>query len=410
MPPSTSELVSLHGTARAVGLAFGAANAGDIAAAVAEFFGGAWSRDALLASTERYRSLVAEHAPHWLDEVAGIAEAAGVGAEDYLAYQGAKYRRINLPECFSYCAAPRHTTGGVTLFHKNRDNAKRPQCAYVKEVAGFHRFAATADTMDLGCMMAVNAAGLCACADVGYPDPNPCFRGMMNPDIQRLILERCASVGEALALLEELDGKRVYAGATTGTNWLFTDAGGDMAQVRHYHGRIEVNRSDEGFLVMRPDACGEQVLAAFRAESGHIRPALLNRLSRQTPILAESNISAMTASVPALRPDLFSRADFAVHHAGRAVYVPLYLGITDTPRPLLDGTLHRLIDSRSIPAEALAEFEAGLHEQCGRLELATRDALAKRGEKAARRTLTLGCARFAADAVRFLEQSEPRQP
>lgn len=401
-------LVSLSGSPRAVGEAFGATNAADIAAAVAEFLGE--RRDALLASTEHYRSLVTELAPHWLDEAEGIAAAAGVDADDYLAYQGAKYRRINLPECFSYCAAPRHTTGGVTLFHKNRDNVNRPQCAYVKEVAGRYRFAATADTTDLGCMMAVNERGLCCAADVGYPDPNPCYRGMMNPDIMRLLLEGCASVPEAIDRLSELEAKRVYAGAAVGTNWLFADAAGEMVQVCHYHGKIEVNTSAEGFLVMRPDERGQRVQESFRKEAGAIRPALLNFLSRQSPILVDGNISAMTASVSALRPDLFSRADFAVHNAGRVVYVPLYLGITATPRPLLDGTIYRLAEVRRIPSAGFADFEAGLHEQCIRLELAARDALAKRGEAAARRTLTLGCARFVADAVRFLTPTDKSAP
>lgn len=399
---TAAPLIPLSGSPRVVGTAFGTANAADTAAAVAGFLAGDFSRAALLASTAHYRSLVAEYAPHWLEEASGIASAAGVAVEDYLAYQGAKYRRINLPECFSYCVAPRHTVGGVTLFHKNRDNANRPQCAYVKEVQGFYRFAATADTMDLGCMMAVNERGLCCAADVGYPDPHPCYRGMMNPDIMRLLLEQCATVPEAIDRLSELEAKRVYAGAAIGTNWLFADATGEMAQVCHYHGKLEVHTSDEGFLVMRPDERGDLVLNSFRQESGRIRPALLNRLSRQSPILVDGNISAMTASVSALRPDLFSRADFAVHNAGRVVYVPLYLGITATPQPLLDGTIYRLAEARRIPTEGFADFEDGLHEQCGRLELAARDALARRGEAAARRTLTLGCARFAADAVRFL--------
>jgi hypothetical protein len=399
-PPA--QTVSLNGTPREVGQAFGASNASDIATAVAGFFAGEFGRDELLRSTDRYRALIAKHAPHWLEEAEGIAAAAGVTADDYLAYQGAKYRKINLPECFTYYAAPRHTAGGVTLFHKNRDNTNRPQCAYVKGVAGCYRFATTADTMDLGCMMAVNERGLCCAADTGYPDPNPCFRGMMNPDIMRLLLEQCSDVAEALALLRELEGKRIYAGAAIGTNWMFTDAAGNGMQVCHCHGKIEVNTSDEGFQVMRPDSRGQMVLEAFRSAAGRIRPALLNQLSRRSPILVNSNISAMTASVPAMRPDLFSRAEFAVHNAGRVVYVPLYMGITTTPKPLLDGTIYRLAETGAMPAEGLGEFEEGLHEQCGRLELAARDALAKRGEEAARRTLTLGCAKFAGDAVRFL--------
>jgi hypothetical protein len=400
VPPT--QTVALSGSPREVGLSFGGANAEDIAGAVQAFLSGEFSRDELLRSTERYRELVAEYAPHWLEEAAGIAAAAGVKAEDYLAYQGAKYRRINLPECFSYYAAPRHAKRGVGLFHKNRDNANRPQCAYVKELTGVYRFAATADTTDLGCMMAVNERGLCCAADVGYPDPNPRFRGMMNPDIMRLLLEQCAGVDEAVVRLRELNAAGVYAGAAIGTNWLLADATGQGAQVCHYHDRIEVSTSDEGFLVMRPDERGQRVLSAFREATPGITPTLVNRLSREAPILVPGNISAMTASVSALRPDLFTRVEFAVHNAGRVVYVPLYLGATATPKPLVDGTIYRLAEAKQVPSAELEAFEADLPDQYRRLELAARDALSKRGEEAVRRTLTLGCARLVGDAVRFL--------
>lgn len=127
---SDDRLLRLEGSPTEVGAAFGAANAEDIRAEVEGFIGG--GRDSLLRATALYREILGRIAPHWLEEAAAMAGAAGVGAEDLTACMGAKYRGINRPECFTYFSAPRHNRDGITLFHKNRDNRDRPQAAYVK--------------------------------------------------------------------------------------------------------------------------------------------------------------------------------------------------------------------------------------------------------------------------------------
>ncbi len=409
----TDPVVRLEGSPTEVGKAFGASNASDIRAEVAGNFGDGARRDALLRATEQYRSLVKRAAPHWLEEAAALASAAGVNADDYVAYQGAKYRGINRPECFTYFSAPRHNFGGVTLFHKNRDNRNRPQAAYVKGVSvpgrTVYRFAATGDTSDMGTMMGVNEKGLAAAADTGARDPNPRFRGMMNPDTMRLILEQAGDIDEAREMLKQQNADRIYAGGKIATNWMFADAGGRAVQIVQCHESFRETPDRDGLLVMRPqDKRGKLVRSTLEPLKGKITPEHMNRLSRTPPILHKTNISTMTAAIPRRHVELFGCAQFCVFRAGQTVYVPIYLGVTATPRVLLDGTLYRLSTGQDEGFGRAAEaFEGKLQEERSVAELRAREALEKSGTGQARQLLTEACAALATRAAAYLRSKRP---
>ena len=402
----TQSPICLEGTPEEVGGAFGAANAADIRAEVEGFLDGQ-DRDAILAATIHHRSLVECYAPHWLDEAAALAKAAEVNADDYLACQGAKYRGINRPECFTYFSAPAHNVDRVTLFHKNRDNADRPQTAYVKGLLvrgrDAFRFAATGDTTDMGTMMGVNEKGLAA--DMGAPDPNPRFRGMMNPDLMRLILEQATDLDDAQAMVRRFHEEKAYAGAGVATNWMFADRSGRAARIVQFHESLEETQDEDGLLAMRDDDRGNLVLGTLRKADGAVTPQLMNQLSRAEPIIAESNISAMTAVIPSSDVDLFAYAEFAVCHAGRTVYVPLYLGCSASPRSLVDGTLYRLsIGQRKDLGATSVDFEADLDADRQGFEREARRAMELAGREAARKVLTDGCLGTAERARRYLAQ------
>ena len=399
-------LVCLEGSPAEAGQRFGAVNAADIKGEVEGFFRGQ-DRDAILVATEHYRSLVEHYAPHWLEEAAALAKAADVNADDYLACQGAKYRGINRPECFTYFSAPAHNVDRVTLFHKNRDNADRPQTAYVKGLLvrgrDAFRFAATGDTTDMGTMMGVNEKGLAA--DMGAPDPNPRFRGMMNPDLMRLILEQATDLDDAQAMVRRFHEEKAYAGAGVATNWMFADRSGRAARIVQFHESLEETQDEDGLLAMRDDDRGNLVLGTLRKADGAVTPQLMNQLSRAEPIIAESNISAMTAVIPSSDVDLFAYAEFAVCHAGRTVYVPLYLGCSASPRSLVDGTLYRLsIGQRKDLGATSVDFEADLDADRQGFEREARRAMELAGREAARKVLTDGCLGTAERARRYLAQ------
>ena len=408
----TEELVCLEGSPIAVGRAFGQANASDIRAEVEAFLCSGPPRDAILRAADHYRSLVEQYAPHWLDEAAALAQAAGVRPEEYVAYQGAKYRGVNRADCFTYFSAARHNAGRGTLFHKNRDNVHRPQAAYVKglEVSGrsIFRYAATGDTSDMGTMMGLNERGLAAAADVGAPDPKPRFRGMMNPDVMRVILEQAAGVDQAHDMLKKLHADRAYAGGNVATNWMFADATGRALRVYQCHESLHADPDRDGLHVMREaDERGKLVLSTLAGAKGSATPALMNRLSRTPPVLCDGNVSAMTAVIPASQVDLFGYAHFAVSNAGRTVYVPLYLGAGATPRGLLDGSLYRVSTARADGfGLAAEEFESRLDAERSSIEAAARAALGDAGRDAARQALAEGCAKLAAHSAEYLARPE----
>jgi hypothetical protein len=405
--------VCLIGDPAAVGRAFAEANGEHIGGEVAAFFAETGSRDALMEATAFFRSLVKRLAPHWLEEMGELAAVVGVDVEEYAAYQGAKYRGINRPECFTYFSAPEHNAGDFTLFHKNRDNRDRPQAAYCKglEVAGktIYRYVATGDTSDMGTMMGLNEKGLAVAADTGAEEPDPRFRGMMNPDLMRLILEGAADVDEAREMIGMFHREKVYAGGKVATNWMFADARGRGLRLYQFHESLEEIGDRDGLLAMREDERGKLVMETLEENCEEIGPALMNRLSRTEPVLHKSNISAMTAVVPAARVDLFGYAEFAVFNSGRTVYVPLYLGVNGTPKVLVDGTLYRLSKegNRGID-ERVEGFEAELGRERETCETRARGLLAEEGEEACRRELTAGCLRLATRVKGFLENSEER--
>jgi hypothetical protein len=406
METQGSDTIQLEGTPTEIGTAFGSVNAEDIRSEVEGYLQGDHCKDDLLRSTEEYRGIVERIAPHWVEESSALALAADVKSEIYLAYQGAKYRGINTPECFTYFSPPQHSLSGMTLFHKNRDNKERPQCAYVKgstfEGGKVYRFAATGDTSDIGTMMGLNEKGLAAAADTGAPDPNPRFIGMMNPDLMRFILEQAASVIEAYEMLMDIHRQGIYAGAKVATNWMFADASGECLRIVQFGDHLDKTHHQSDFLAMREDERGNLVMNTFRESPDPVSPSLMNRLSRTGPVLSETNISAMTAVIPSSKVDLFGYAQFAVYKADRTLYVPIFLGALSTPRILLDGTLYR--NSRHKNTDwSPNEVETELDAERLSIESAARSALDNSGTDSARRILTEGCTKMASIALKALK-------
>jgi len=257
----------------------------------------------------------------------------------------------------------------------------------------------------MGTMMGVNEKGLAAAADVGDPDPNPRFQGMMNPDLMRLILEQATDLEDARAMVRQFHQEKAYAGANVATNWMFADRSGRDLRIAQFHESLEETEDEAGLLAMREDDRGSLVLSTLRGASRAVTPQLMNQLSRAEPIIAESNISAMTAVIPSSDTDLFAYAEFAVCHAGKTIYVPLHLGCSASPRCLVDGTLYRRSMGQTDDLGATsADFEADLDADRRSFEREARRVSELTGREAARQVLTDGCLGTAQRACRYLAQ------
>ena len=188
--------------------------------------------------TEPLRRFIDRFAPAWMDEIEACAGAVEMPTQQYLAFLAGKYRDLFfVDECTSFAALGTATADGAPLFHKNRDNLDRPQCAYHKKLLHASRpagFYATGDTSDLGVMMVVNEHGLAGSADMTSPvrEGHPKGRGVANPYILRLIAEQAECCEHALEIVQQMIRDGWYAGGTkAGTHWLFADRSGKALRV-----------------------------------------------------------------------------------------------------------------------------------------------------------------------------------
>ncbi|MBN2449077.1 MAG: hypothetical protein JXR77_01730 [Lentisphaeria bacterium] len=404
------DAVCLRGTPAEVGACLGRIHGAGFREGVTSCLA-ASPRERLLEASRSFAELVRRYAPYWLEESDAVAREAHTDAEVLLAWRGARYRGVNRDagECFTYCALPPVTRGGILLFHQNRDSLPRPQAAYLKHLlvpAGqVYGFAATGDVTDLGCLTGVNEHGLCVAADMGPPEPEPRFRGLMNTDILRLLLEQASGVESALGLLRDIHECGACAGGATATNWMLADPGGTALRVAQTQRQLEITEARSGILVMRDrDPRGEWVRAALERRSGDVDAALMDELGRTPPVLDATNVSAMTARVTPIRPDLFSSADFRLRHAPETLGLPLYLGSRCTPRAMLDGRAHAaVLPPPATAGGALRSFETRREEARRLLEQSAMRALGDAGEAPARRVLTEGTLRLVGQAIGFLE-------
>ena len=371
-------MVSLVGDARTVGQRWGTLNAADIRKHMAAMLAG-WRKRGLsdkqmVAKSEPFRRFAAKRAPHWLDESAAIAEAAGVRPELYTAFLAGKYRDLFfVHECTSFLAVGEATADGATLFHKNRDNAAREQCAYYKRIAhasnpaGFH---STGDTSDTGLMMMVNDHGLAGSADVGgLREDRPKGDGVMNPYILRVVAERAERCEDALEILQQCIKEGWYAGGRkAGTNWLFADRHGTgMRVAQNSHEEKHWVFKDTTAFLARGSTRGAKLITG---KKGRIALRDMNAAATHPSICFSTSISALTVRIDPKQPADLSSVWFALPAC--SPYVPVFPAGKAAPRQLVDGTCFE--GGR----ELLKQRKAGAKEGFGRGVVLTKAAAERR--------------------------------
>ncbi len=342
-PSSPGDMISLSGNAHDVGKCFGQLNAAQIRRHVDDLLA-AWKERGLSDSdrrerTEPFRQFVTKFAPAWEDEIAGCAEGAGVPLDPYVSFLAGKYRDLFFVEdCTSFLAVGAATADGASLFHKNRDNIAREQCAYRKAIqhsskpAAFH---ATADTSDLGVMMVVNENGLAGSADVGgLPLKQPRGRGVMNPYILRLIAERAERCEDALEIVQQMIREGWYAGGNRkGTHWFFADRYGKGLRIAQNTTEEQhwFFQDDVAFSV-RGDTPGAKIVTG---KKGKITLRDMNAAATDPTICFTSSISAMTVRIDPDNPRDLNSVWFAL--PAWSTYLPLFPLSDGTPKPVLAG-------------------------------------------------------------------------
>lgn len=417
------QLVVLEGSPEQVGREWGRINKKDIKDHLLQFFGFAnkdmgLNRKILLKRAERYVSIINDIAPHWLKEACAIAEESGVNPDDYICFLGGKYRGIFFNECFSYLVVGKASQDGSTLFHKNRDTTIVPQSAYVKGIildgkpsCKVAKYISIGGTSDTGCMMMVNEKGLCGSADTGVIDKKPSYGGVMNHDILRYIAERASTCEEAVEIIEDFISKGWYAGGVYETRWLFADKKGTGVHIDNSSQKIKNKFIRDNFLINSPpDSRTKVAKRILKKNFGKIEDNLMNFISRENPICAQLNPSSFTAKVSFNYTDILSYAWVALgERAEETFYIPLYLGVTGTPLPLVNGKISKLyknvkkiFSNKNYYTFKLANVEEELDFQRANLEKHARLLLQRGKRREAKRLLTQGCLDMVRQTERIL--------
>jgi hypothetical protein len=329
---------------------------------------------ALIARAEKYAEVCRRFAPHWLAETRAVAEAAGVEPDLYLSFTASVYRGLFLgDECTSYTMSSAFTEDGRIFFHKNRDNTLKKQSVFILDgtASGVNKFIAVSDASVIACMMMVNDKGLAGSADVGgLKVGDPAFRGLMNTAVLRHIAERAATCGEALQIVQQFVREGYYAGgAKWGTHWLFVDATGTILEISN--NSREVTHTFHTQKVYFSRLPGNAAQKSLEQAKGPVDFATFHQASRDASICLTSSIAGMSVEIDRTHPGVLSRAWVSL--PAKALSFPLFMGGSETPPPLLDGTVFETcnrIEGRRTEWERL-EGEAFRSQQAGERQVLT---------------------------------------
>ncbi len=359
------------------------------------------SKEMLIERSTEFLQILEKIAPHWLEETRAIARAAGVDETMYLAFISGRARNRFLHECTSYSVSRDLARDGAILFHKTRDNVKKPQVAYILDAStkGINKFIAICDADGINCSMMVNEKGLAGSGDYPgglIPKPaKPRYRGLMGGHILRYVAERASNCQEALAIIKDFVKKRYYAGGTVnGQHWLLVDRHGVILEVslnsEHVASRIHTQK-------VYFSRCDNSAAAKrLRNAKGPIDFHLFHNVSRDKSICLGSSISSMTAEIDPTHPGLFTCAWITL--PASSVSFPLLMGQTKTPACLLDGEAYSLGAKVKKNTHLWEETQQNLHAS---KELLKKKVAAAKPERAAE-TLNQWAQRQAAMLVELM--------
>jgi len=385
--------VMLTGTPEDIGTAWGKINREAIQEDMQRYFlepakNGGISTETLIDRSKRFVELAGRLAPHWLAESRAAARAAGVDEQLYVSFVANVYRGLFLgDECTSYSIAPEFALDGGIFFHKNRDNVLKKQSAFVLEsrLEGVNKFIALSDASVIACMMMVNDKGLAGSADTGgLPVSRPKYRGWMNTSLLRHIAERAADCDGALRIIEDFVSKGYYAGGgSTGTHWLFVDAGGKRLEVRNNSDQVEHEyHVQKVYFSARVQSHAAKIL---NRTEGPIDFLTFHNVSRDPSICIKSSIGGMSVEIDRARPDVLTRAWFSM--PARGLSFPLFTGCTETPLPLLNGQVFVRSQNARHGRDACERIEAAMHANQRMLEARVSALLAEGNQQEAREVL-----------------------
>ncbi len=336
------------------------------------------TREAIIERSALFKEIAKKIAPHWLEEARATARAADVDEELYIALIDGESRGRYLHECTSYAVSRDHSENGSILFHKNRDNADRPQIAPMVEssLEGINKYIAVSNIGSLRCSMMVNEKGLAGSGDypaekkkdsstLELPAASPQYRGLMAGSILRHIAERASNCAEALAIIEDFVAKGYYAGGdVNGSHWLFVDRNGVVLEVcnNSQHVVSKIHNQKAYFSRLNQSAAARKL----REKEGPIDFCTFHNVSRDPSICFNSSISGMTVEIDPDHPEMLTCAWVSL--PARTVAFPILMGQSSIPTCLVDGTANRLGKENPDSSSRWETIERSIHTEKEKLK------------------------------------------
>ena len=238
--------------------------------------------------------IVRHHAPEFLDEMRGLAEASGLPYETMMTMILTipfEPQDVPVPSCTVLAVSPERTKDGRPIVGRNYDYFYdiSAQVATTYRTCPEGRYASLGDCdIWVGRDDGLNEAGLfVGMARAFHPGLKP---GLAFWLIVRLLLDRCATVEEALGLITSLPHAQSYT-------YLLADRSGKAAVVESTIEGIEVRYPQDGLLIMTNHA----VCPAWVGKEAFVPPDSHPRYNRLRELLGGDRLIDVETVKQALR-------------------------------------------------------------------------------------------------------------
>lgn len=200
---SETTVLYLSGTPREMGLQYGAMAKDAIVSNVAQFWD--WvsvnglSQQALIADALADEAYLTSEV---IDELKGMSKTSGVSYNDLLTFN--KYGNDDYEQkaCTCFAAAGSGTTDGVPITSKNRDQNNMQVLMLVEPDSGY-KFIGMMSAGAVGISQGINEMGL-SIGHTWMPVPEYYDPGYAPFIVNQMVMEQCADVNEAIALIGEV--------------------------------------------------------------------------------------------------------------------------------------------------------------------------------------------------------------
>ena len=403
------------------------------------------SQGQICANISALESLLAETAPHWLEEIDGIAEATGIDRTELLAVNCLPDGFWDAPDdahhCTSFFAVGSASKTCESVLHKNRDERDWAQSVRVKQIAGVSRYLGGVDIGNVGLAQFVNEHGLCGANNTGsHIEADESIDGKLTDCMMtRLIAEKARSCEDALGIIEDLIDRGLCSGAGTnrGVIFLFADRDrGLIVECTSKHAAHEwiddglgirsnhflcpeaqdwISQPAKENTLRRYERAGELILP----HKGQVTSELFAQVSRDHTAGPDSicndnhehfwmTVSGFTHTIRREHTALLTVTWICNGNTRNACYFPMHLGVLDNRPDLVSGahnegtwTVYEQHGCGEHLAAAQEEFERMARERAVDTERVVAQSLAHGWTEDARMLLTKADHGLAAEAGRI---------